>query len=810
MDSLWQDLRYALRGLRNQPGFAALAILTLALGIGAATTIFSVIHGVLLDPFPYKDADRVAMMTLHDDTRAGRGGRNAFHTAEFLDYQAQSQAFEDVIAGSFENFTYTTREGAERIQSAFVSTNTFAFLGVPAALGRTLTPDDAKPGAPAVCVISYKWWRTRFNLDPTILNQPLMLDGELTMVVGIMPPRFTKLNASIYRAVALDRANERTRRTYWRFQGKLKPGVTLGQAQAEFNVIAHRLAKVYPDDYPKNFSLQVNSYVDSVVGGFRQTLYTLAAAVALLLLIACANVANMLLARATTREKEMAVRASLGATRGRLVRQLLLESALLGFLSTAAGWLFSYAGIKVIGTAMPQGTIPQESVIELNPTVLFFSLATAAVTTVLFGLVPALQTARRDLVESLKDSAKGGGSGFRRGKLRAALVVLEVTLSLVLLSGAGLMIRSFVQLQLVGIGFEPKNMLVADITLPSGQYDKPELRRQFFQRLQPRLQALPGVATAAIVSSYPPYFAPSCEVDIPGRTHSEKWRTSYDHCGEGYFSTFGLKPLRGRLLSAEEMETGRHSVLVNQTFVRRYLDAEDPIGRRVKLSDFEADAVGHPDQSGFEIVGVVADIRNQGVSDPTLPEVYLPYGLTRDGGSGFYLRTKGDPDALIDTVRRQVWAVDRNVSLGFTMSLTDYMKRYTFAEPRFVLLVLGVFAAVGLMLVAVGVYSVVSYTVSRQTHEIGIRMALGATERDVLRLVMQHGLRQIGLGIVIGVLASLAVTRVIASQLENLSAQDPWTLSIVALVIALVGLAACFFPARRATRIHPMVALRHE
>ena len=810
MDSLWQDLRYAWRGLRNQPGFTALAVLTLALGIGATTTIFSVIHGVLLDPFPYKDADRVVMMVVHDDNRSGRGGRTAFRTAEYLDFQKESSVFEDVIAGNFNSCTYTTREGAERVRGSQVSANTFAFLGVPAALGRTLTPADAQPGAPATCVLSYNWWRTRFNLDPKVLGQTFMLDGTPTTVVGIMPSRFTKLNADIYLPVILDRADARTNRSFWRFQGKLKPGITLEQAQAELNVIAHRLAKVNPDDFPKKFTLGVDGYVDAVVGGFRQTLYTLGAAVGLLLLIACANVANMLLARATTREKEMAVRASLGATRGRLIRQLLIESALLGALGTVIGCFFSYGSLKLLVASMPEATIPHEAVLELNPPVLLFSLGVAAVTTMLFGLVPALHTARRDLVESLKDSAKGGGGGFRRGKLRGALVVAEIALSLVLLSGAGLMMHSFVKLQFIDIGFDPKNMLVVELALPSGQYEKPAQRRLFFQQLLPRLNALPAVASAAVVTAYPPYFAPSCEFDIPGRTHSEKWRTSFDLCSDGYFTTLGVKLLRGRFLTAAEMQDGRRLALVNQTFVKRFLGGDDPLGRRLKLSGFDTDAAGQPDTSAFEIVGVVADIKNRGMQDPTEPQAYLSFALGRGDDPGLYIRTKNNPSAHVDTVRHEIWAVDRNVSMGFVMSLTDYMKRYTYAEPRFVLLVLSVFASVGLLLVAAGVYSVISYTVSRQTHEIGVRMALGATEGDVLRLVLWLGLRQIGLGIVIGVLASLAVTRVLASQLQNLSAQDPWTLTGVAFVIAFVGFAACFFPARRATRVHPMVALRHE
>jgi putative ABC transport system permease protein len=810
MSSFTQDVRYALRGLRNRPGFTALAVLTLALGIGATTTMFSVIQNVLLDPFPYKDAERVVLMRVHDDANSRRGGRGGFRGDELLDYQEKNHVFEDVIAGGFQDVIYTTADGAEQFSGGLVTPNTFDFLGVPAAIGRTLSAGDAKPDAPAVFVMAHKLWLKRFNLDPSILGQTFMLDGVPTTLVGIMPQRFTKLDADIYRPVALDRANAKVAGQFFRFQGKLKPGVTLPQAQAELNVLGHQFATVYPKLYPEKFSVQVVSWVDELVGGFRKTLYTLGAAVALLLLIACANVANMLLARATAREKEMAIRTAIGATRWRLVNQLLVESLVLAFLGAVVGSLFAYGGIATLVSAMPSDTIPHESVIRMNVPVLLFSLGLSMVTAVLFGLVPAVQTVRQDLVEPLKDGARGSSGGFRRGKLRSALVVIEVALSLVLLTCAGLVMRSFIKLQTVDLGFDPKNMLVAQLPLDSAQYASAGAKNQFFQQLLPRLQRLPGVVSATVTSSFPPYFSSSAEIDVPGQTHADRWQAGVQLCSEGYFQTFGIKPLRGELLTETDVANARHVIVVNQTFAKRFFGDVDPIGRRVMLKEFRVGADDKPDVAGFEIKGVVADIRNQGLQDPPAPELFMAHSVTGSLYRGIYLRTSRDPESLVNDIRRQIWAVDRGVSFPGADSLVNFMKRFSYAEPRFVLIVLGVFAAVGLLLVAIGVYSVIAYTVSRQTHEIGIRLALGATRGDVLRLVMRMGMFLVGLGLAIGLLLSIAVTRILQSQLWNVSPYDPVTFVAVMLVIAAAGLAACYFPARRATQVDPMIALRYD
>ena len=808
MQTLWQDVRYGLRGIWNRPGFAILAILTLALGMGATTTIFSAIQNILLDPFPYTDARRVAAIQIHDLSSARPGGRGAFQVPEFLDYQEQNHVFEEVIGGTGEDVLMSTNEGTELYDGGMVTANMFTFLGVPPVLGRGITPADASPTAPPVFVMADKMWLKKFNRDPGILGRTFVLNGVTTTLVGIMPPRFTKLAADLWRPVRLDRGNAQMSRQYFMFQARLKPGVTFQQAAADMDVIAHRLAATYPDNYPKQFTVNAVSWVDSIVGEFKTTLFTLAAAVGLLLLIACSNVANMLLARATAREKEMAVRVSLGATRWRLVRQLLIESLLLAAGGAIVGCLFAYGGVKAVTLLIPDGFIPREAVIRLNAPVLIFSLTAAMLTTMLFGLIPALQTARRDMVEPLKDAGKGVSGGFRRGRLRSVLVVVEVALSLLLLVGAGLLIRSFVSLRTVDLGFNPENILVARVPLPRGQYTTAPEKQRFFRTVLDRIQALPGVVVATETTTLPPYGGIGTDLEIIGKTHTEKWRGIFQLCSEGYFQTLGLRLSRGRTFSAAEVNGARKVALVNQTLVTRYFGQEDPIGQRIKLSMLETFREGPVADPVFDIIGVMSDAKNQGIEEPVTPEVFVPYTLTGGFERGILVRTQGDPEALINSVRREIWAVDRNVALTLTGSLTGYLRQFSYAGPRFFLLLLGVFASVGLVLVAIGVYSVIAYTVSRQTHEIGIRMALGASHSSVLRMVAVMGLKLVAIGSVLGLLASFAATKVLAAQLANLSRFDPLTLASVVAVMAVVGLAACYFPARRAMRLDPMVALR--
>jgi putative ABC transport system permease protein len=750
------------------------------------------------------------MIQIHDVTSNRPGGRSGFQVPEFLEYQEQNHVFEEVIGGGNEDVLHNTGEGTEQFTGGYVTPNTFRFLGVPALMGRGLLPEDAQAGAPSVFVMAYKLWAKQYNLDPGILDRTFTLNGVPTTLVGIMPPRFTKLAADLWRPVALDRADPDISRRYFAFQARLKPGVSLQQAAADIDVIARRLAQQYPKNYPKQFSVNVVSWVDSLVGQFRTTLYTLAAAVGLLLLIACSNVANMLLARGAAREKEMAIRVSLGAGRSRLIQQLLLESLLLAAGGALLGCLFAYAGVKGLVLLIPDGLIPREAVIRLNLPVLVFSLIVAMVTALVFGLVPAMQTVKRDMVEPLKDSGKGVSGGFRSGGLRKALVIAEVALSLMLLVGAGLLMRSFVALQRVDLGLNPDNILVARLPLPRGQYDTAAAKHQFFRTLLARVHALPGVVAATETTTLPPYGGIGSEIDIPGKTHSDRWEAMFQLVSEGYFPTLGLRLVRGRVLSESEVNDARKVAVVNQALVNRYFPREDPLGQRIKFNLLQTLPNGAVDDPVFEIVGVISDAKNRGIQEAPMPEVFVPYTVSGAFMRGILVRTHGAPESLLNSVRREIWALDRNVALTNTGTLNEFLKQFSYAEPRFSLVLLGVFATVGLLLVAIGVYSVIAYTISHRTHEIGIRMALGAGRGDVMRMVVRMGLQLVAIGVAIGLGASLAVTRVIASQIWGVSPHDPMTMAAVVAVMALAATAACYFPARRAMKVDPMVALRYE
>jgi len=813
MRGMWQDVRYGLRQLLKQPTFTGLAVVTLALGVGAATTIFSVIQNVLLDPFPYKDADRVAAVLIQDVSVVRPGGRTAFPLPEFLEYQEQNHVFEEVIGGGHEDVLLSTAEGPEQFDGAYVTPNTFRFLGVPAMVGRGLVPEDAAPGAPPVFVMAHKTWLSRYNLDPAIVGRSFILNGVPTTLVGIMPSRFTKFAADLWRAVPLDRGNADVNRRTFRLQARLKPGVTFSQAQADLEPIARRLATIYPKNYPNKFAVQVVSWVDSLVFQFRTTLYALAAAVGLLLLIACGNVANLLLAKATTREKEIAVRASLGASRWRVFRQLLIESALLAVCGAAVGGLFAYAGVESLAPLLPPALLPSEVVIGLNGRVLVFGLALTVVTALLFGVVPALHAVRRDVVESLKNSSASWDSGSSGRQLRNALVVAEVALSLALLVGAGLLMRTVVALQRVDLGLDPDRILVARVPLPGGQYDTAAAKQKFFETLLRRLHALPGVVAAAESTGLPVYGLPmygriAGEVDVPGQIHTERWDALYQLCSEGYFPALGLRVVRGRALSEVDVNEARKLAVVNETLASRYFGAVDPIGRRITLSMLQRLPKGAVDTPSFEIVGVIADVKNRGIQEAPLPEVLLPYTITGAFDRGILVKAAGEPGALLNSVRREIWAVDRNVAMTFAGTLTEYLRLLSYAEPRFSLIVLGVFAAVGLVLSVIGVYSVIAYTVFRRTREIGIRMALVASREDVLWMVGRTGLRLLGIGLAVGLLVSLGMTRLIASQVWGVSPYDPVTLIGVAAILATAGVVACYLPARRATIVDPNVALK--
>ena len=753
-----------MRGFGKQTGFVVLAVLALGLGIGAATAIFSVVDNVLLDPWPYRKPDRIVSVQIHDLQNGDRGGRGAYTTPEFLDYVRESSVFEEVVGNSITDVLYSTREGTERLQGDNVTSNTFAFLGMAPLLGRALSQDDGKPGATPVFVMSYKMWTKYCNRDPKVLGTTFRLNDERRTLVGIMPPRFTWFAADLWIPHNPDPAEPDANRRYYFFQARVRPGVTLNQVASNFDVIARRQAKLHPDQYPEKFNVHVETLTDMVVGRFRSTLMTLLAAVGLLLFIACTNVANMLLARATAREKEIAIRVALGATRWRIARQLFVESALLASGGALFGCVLAYAGIKALAIAIPDDTIPSEAVIGLNVPVLLFSLGAAVLTTVISGLAPALHAARKQIVEPLKDTGKGVSSGFRHGHLRNALVIGEIVLSVVLVAGAGLLMRTMVALQSVELGLNPDNVLVARLPLPKERYKTAIAKQQFFRQVLTRVQNLPGVVAVTETSTLPPYGGIGSELEVPGKTHPDKWRAIYQLCSEGYFPTLGLKLISGRVLTEAEVNGKLKVAVVNETLAKKFFGKENPIGRQIVLRDLATspDPVPNP---AFQIVGIISDAKNQGIQEAVIPEVFIPYTITGAYERGVLVRTAREPLAMLNAVRREIWAVDRSVALTLTGTLKGYLKSFSYSGPRFTLIVLGIFAGIGLVLVGIGTYSVLAYTVSRQTHEIGIRMALGAERGDVFGMVLRTGVVLIAIGLGAGILASLGLNRLIASQL---------------------------------------------
>lgn len=813
----FRDLRFGLRSLNKDRRSALLAILALALGIGATTVIFSAIDSIVLEPFAYRDADRLTTFYIHDVNRPIREGRGGFSIPELMDFREQNHVFEDMIGYNGLDVLYTSRTGTQLFDGSFVTANAIEFLGMKPILGRWITSDDGKPDAPEVFVMSYHLWTAQFNQDSSIVGTSMILNGIPRTLVGIMPPRFRSGGHDVWIPVHWthgDIVNSETGNIplFLGAMGRLKPGVSLKAAEADLNVIAQRLAKVYPQQYPQHFNVVAQSFADTVVGPFRPMLYALMVAVALLLLIACCNVANLLLARATAREREIAIRASMGATRARIVRQLLVESFLLAAAGCAIGCLFAYGGLKGIVAVIPDFVVPRTTVVAMKPIALWFALGVTILTTFLCGLAPALHAVRGDIYHRLTGAGRGSGGGFRHGKLRAALIIFEVALSIVLVIGAGLMMRTLFALEHVDLGFNPHNLLWARVALPKGRYDTAAQKRLLFQQILERVRSLPGVNASAVTMALPPFgAATSDDVTIPGKPHSDRWRTEFDLDSEGIFRTLGISLLRGRLLSEADVQSARTVVVVNQTLANKYFKGEDPIGKTIKFNLL--DQFPESRDVYFEIVGVVADSRNAGLRDAPQPGAYMPYTIT--GLLNFrclLVRTATEPLAMLESVRREVWAVDSNIALAptDTGSLDNFLKEYAYSAPQFGMVTLGIFAGIGLVLVIIGVFSVMAYSVSLQTQEIGVRMALGAQQSDILKMILLKGLQLIGMGIGAGLLVSFLITRAIASLIWGVSPTDPLTFVAVTVAIVMVGLAACLLPAHRATQVDPLTALRYE
>ena len=820
LDNLFRDFRYAIRNLRRDRRFTFIAILALALGIGASTVVFSVVYNLLSATFPYNDFKQSTVFEIHDLAEPEGGGRNLFSLPEFLAFREQNHVFEDVIGYSNDvNILYNDGHGVRDIlgtsgaQShagsggAYVTTNTFEFYGISALLGRGIGQEDEKPDAPPIFVMNYRLWRQMFNEDPRVLGKNFILNGEARTLVGIMPPRFQAYGSSVWLPLSLN-GDLRGTTVRLRAIGRLKPGVSLEAAAADLTVVAEGLSKAHPREYPARFTMTAETLVDSLVGKFKSTLYALLAAVSMLLSIACSNVANLLLARATVREKDIAIRVSMGASRARLVQQALVESLVLAGGGCIVGCFLAYGSLNWLVELIPSHRIPDEVAIGLNPVILLFALGVSVASTLLCGLAPALHAVRRDLQGRLAGSGKRTGLGFQHGRLRASLVIAEVALSIVLLIGSGLMMRSFFALTHVNLGFSPGNVLYVRLDLPKGRYEATAQRKIFFQRVLDAIEALPRVIAAAETWSLPPEDAKSTGVTLPGATHSDGWEANIDLCSDGYFETLGLPLLNGRTFSKSDVDSSQHVAVINQTLARRFFGIRDPVGQKIKFNFLGfSDA---PHNAYFEIIGVVADFRNAGLRYPPQPEALLPYTISGFGIPNILVRTAVDPNLLLKSTYQAVWSVDPNVGINMSGSLASILDEYVYEEPRFEFVTLGSFAAIGLFLVIIGVFGVMAYTVSLRTQEIGVRMALGAQQDAVLRMILKKGLSLVSAGILIGVLLSFGLTRFLVSQVWGVSVVDPWTFAAVVICVAGVGLLACLLPARRAAQVDPLVALRYE
>ena len=820
LDNLFRDFRYALRSLHKDRRFALIAIFALALGIGASTVVFSVVYNVFFQALPYKNFNRSVVLEMHN--LAGVGGwkvRRYFSPAEVRAFREQNHELEEIIAYAGMRPTYNDGKSIRFFSfGAVVTTNTFEYLGVPALLGRTILQEDGNPGAPPVFVMNYRLWQREFGGDPKILGTLFILNGKPTTLVGIMPTQFNAFDANFWLPVVP--ADVASGRFEYQLMGRLKPGGSVRTAGADLDAIAHRLHEANPGgSFPEDkFAIVPETLLDSLIGDFTKTLYVLLGAVLLLLLIACSNVANLLLARGTTREREIAMRATLGATRSRLIQQLLVESFALAAVASGAGCVLAYFGLKVVVALIPHGTLPEETVIRMNAPVLFLALGVTILTTILCGLAPALHAVRGNLQPRLTGSGKGIAGSFRHGKLRAGLVVAEVALSIILLIGAGLLMRSFLVLTRVDLGFDPKNVLYFALNLPptyntdlAGSLQrKNALTRQLLERMR----ALPGVTSVAEFAEPPPLKYEVSDTIIPGKPHADRWETRFEMCSDGYFQTLGLPLLRGRFFSEEDVSAARDVMVVNESFSRQYFPNEDPLGHKVKLDTFDLPyfALAAPRNTYFEIIGIVRDYKTRGYDSPSwqsFPQAFVPYSVAGFNWRVFMARTAVDPNSVLKNIGQEVRTLDPGVQISTSGTLEASLQEF-YRGPQFQLVTLAAFAVIGLALVVVGIFSVMAYAVSLQTHDIGVRMALGAQQKDILGLVLLNGFRLVAAGILIGLLASHALTRFLASEISGVSATDPWTFTAVGIIVVSVGLAACFFPARLAATVDPLVALRYE
>jgi predicted permease len=815
MSGIIQDIRYGLRQLRKSPGFATVAIITLALGIGANTAIFSVIDAVLLRPLPFHKPDGLVAVK---PTEPGRRDDIGVSYPAFLDWRARNHVFDAVSAYRTDDFTLTGLAEPAHLIGAVVSANTLSLLGVAPALGRNFTADEDTPNANGRPVIlSYSLWRERFDSDSQILGRSLTLSGQQFAVVGVMPPGFQfPVQAdpvAFWTTIALDAESTNGRLpltaqrgvSYLEAIARLKPEVTQQQAQTEMSAIQAAINREYPENRPKGIALVPE--IEAIAGDARKELWMLFAAVALVLLIACANLSNLLLARATARHKEISVRVTLGATRWQVVRQLLVESSLLAFAGAGAGLAVAVWGLKLLIGLAP-GALPRVSESGLNVPVLAFTAAAAVFTGIVFGLIPALHASRTSLASSLNEGGRSGAESHSRGRLRDTFVVIETALAVVLLAGSGLMLRSLVGLRKVDPGFAKDHVITFGLDLPS-RYRRAE-RVQFYERLLAQIRSLPGVQSAT--GAYPlPLSADevktSFDVEERPAKESERAVTTLHIVDNDYFHTLKTPLLRGREFETRDsMQDAPAVVVIGQELAKQAFPGEDPLGKRIQP---EISMGGQKVAPMRTIIGVVGDVKGEGLNAPAIAESYVPYAQLPFTDMSVLVRTGMDPYQLVPTLAKTVQSVDKDLPLMHVKTLDEYVGE-SIASTRFESVLLGIFGALAIVLTAVGVYGVVSYGVTRRTREMGLRLALGAERQAILGMILKNGLLLVLMGVVPGLLAAFLLMRLIAGLLYGVGPSDVSTFLSVPIVLIAIALVASYIPARRASKMEPVVALRYE
>jgi len=807
MENLLKDIRYSVRLLVRKPGFAAVAVLTLALGIGANSTIFSIVNAVLFRSLPLKNPEQLVMVW---QTNPEKGTyQNPVSLPNLTDWREQNSVFEQMAAFMPRGVTLTGMNEPEQLHGALVSVNLFSLLDANPILGRTFLGHEEKPGENLVVIISYGLWQRRFGGDPAILDKTLTLNAENYTVVGVMPPDFQfpvqgQLpipTMDLWLPLVPDQAPQARGIAIFMVVARLRPGVPVETAQAEMSTIAGRLEQQYPESNT-GAGVRLVPLHEQVVGRIKLGLLMLLAAVGFVLLITCANVTNLMLVRATARQKEVAIRTALGAARMRLVRQFLTESLVLALAGGALGFLIAFFGVKIAGGNLPS-YMPRAANIRIDYQVFGFTLLVSIITGIILGLVPALRGSKANLSGSLQEAAGRLSGGPGRHRLRSLLVVSEVALALILLVGAGLLVRSLFHLQQVSPGFNAQNVLVVPYVLPPTKYPRGQYRAIFIDQVTQRINTIPDVRSIGAISILPlsgedeiGSFLMEGQSSDPG----EKKTASVRVVTPDYFTTMIIPVLNGRTFTDQDKFESPPIAIVNKKFASRYYPDEDAVNKRIK-----------PASGGdwITIVGVVGDVRSAGLANEPKPEVYYAYLQERVPFMNLVIRTGGDPKGLVNRVRGEIWAVDSNLPLSKITTLNELLAS-SISEQRFNMVVLDIFAALAMVLAAIGVYGVISYSVKQRTHEIGIRMALGAQQNDVLRLVMGEGMTLALIGVGAGLVGAFTLTRVMSTLLYEVSATDPVTFAIVSLILIAVVAVASYLPARKATRVDPMMALRYE